>query len=55
MRTLVKRIMAFIDRIFRAICRIFPERFRVGFIERFHRLWTYGFFGCIHTAIDYGL
>ncbi len=55
MRTLVKRIMAFIDRVLRAICRIFPERFRVGFIERFHRLWTYGFFGCINTAIDYGL
>ncbi len=55
MRTLVKRIMSFFDRIFRAICGIFPERFRVGFIERFHRLWTYGFFGCINTAIDYGL
>ena len=55
MRTAVKKIMAFIDRIFRVICRIFPRAFRECVIERFHRLWTYGFFGCINTAIDYGL
>ena len=55
MRKLVKTVMGFIDRILRAICKIFPRFFREGFIERFHRLWTYGFFGCINTAIDYGL
>ena len=55
MRSLVKKIMAAIDRVFQVICRIFPQKFREGFIVRFHRLWTYGFFGCINTAIDYGL
>ena len=55
MRAAVKRIMAFIDRVFKVICRIFPRFFREGVVVRFHRLWTYGFFGCINTAIDYGL
>ena len=55
MRKFVKTVMGGIDRFFRWICGIFPEKFRTGFIERFHRLWTYGFFGCINTAIDYGL
>ncbi len=55
MRAAVKTIMAFFDRIFRCICRFFPRCIREGFIVRFHRLWTYGFFGCINTAIDYGL
>ena len=55
MRKLVKIIMGAIDRIFRWICKIFPRVIREGFIERFHRLWTYGFFGCINTAIDYGV
>ena len=55
MRAAVKTIMAFFDRIFRCICRIFPRCIREGFIVRFHRLWTYGFFGCINTAIDYGI
>ena len=47
--------MGAIDRVFRWICKLFPRVIREGFIERFHRLWTYGFFGCINTAIDYGL
>ena len=47
--------MGVIDRVFRWICRIFPRVIREGFIERYHRLWTYGFFGCINTAIDYGV
>ena len=47
--------MAAVDRVFRFICRIFPKTIREGFIVRFHRLWTYGFFGCINTAVDYGL
>ena len=47
--------MGFIDRILQSICRIFPKAIREGFIVRYHRLWTYGFFGCINTAIDYGL
>ena len=55
MRKFVKTVMAFIDRILRAICRIFPRAIREGFIERYHRLWTYGFFGLINTAIDYGV
>ncbi len=55
MRKFVKTVMGGIDRFFRWICGIFPKKFRTGFIERFHRLWTYGFFGCINTAIDYGL
>ena len=55
MRKFVKTVMAFIDRVFRAICSIFPRCIREGFIIRFHRLWTYGFFGCIDTAIDYGI
>ena len=55
MRAAVKKIMAFVDRIFQCICRIFPKAFREGFIERFHQLWTYGFFGCINTVVDYGL
>ena len=55
MRKLVKTIMGAIDRVFRWICKLFPRVIREGFIERFHRLWTYGFFGCINTAIDYGL
>ena len=55
MRKFVKTVMGGIDRFFRWICGIFPQKLRTGFIERFHRLWTYGFFGCINTAIDYGL
>ena len=55
MRNLVKIIMGGIDRLFQWICKIFPKVIREGFIVRFHRLWTYGFFGCINTAIDYGL
>ena len=55
MRKTVKAVMGAIDRFFRWICRIFPQTLREGFIERFHRLWTYGFFGCINTVIDYGL
>jgi len=55
MRKLVKTIMGALDRLFQWICRIFPRALREGFIIRFHRLWTYGFFGCINTAIDYGL
>jgi len=55
MRKFVKTIMGAIDRVLRAICKIFPRGIREGFIERYHRLWTYGFFGCINTAIDYGL
>ena len=55
MRKLVKTIMGGIDRFFRWICKIFPRVIREGFIERYHRLWTYGFFGCINTAIDYGV
>ena len=47
--------MSALDRLFRWICRIFPRSLREGFIERWHRLWTYGFFGCINTAIDYGV
>ena len=47
--------MGAVDRFFRRICGIFPGCIREGVIERFHRLWTYGFFGCINTAIDYGL
>ena len=55
MRKFVKTVMGFIDRILRAICKIFPRVIREGFIERYHRLWTYGFFGFINTAIDYGV
>jgi len=55
MRKAVKAIMGFIDKILQFICRIFPRFFREGVVIRFHRLWTYGFFGCINTAIDYGL
>ena len=55
MRKLVKTIMGAIDRVFRWICKLFPRVIREGFIERFHRLWTYGFFGCINTAIDFGI
>jgi putative flippase GtrA len=55
MRKTVKTIMGVIDRFFRWICGIFPRVIREGFIERYHRLWTYGFFGCINTAIDYGV
>ena len=55
MRKTVKAIMGVIDRFFRWICKIFPRAIREGFIERYHRLWTYGFFGCINTAIDYGV
>ena len=55
MRNIVKAVMGAIDRVLRWICKIFPRVIREGFIERYHRLWTYGFFGCINTAIDYGL
>ena len=55
MRKLVKTIMGAIDRLLQWICKIFPRVIREGFIIRFHRLWTYGFFGCINTAIDYGV
>ena len=55
MRKLVKKIMRFIDGILRAVCRIFPRSFREGVVVRFHRLWTYCFFGCINTAIDFGV
>ncbi len=47
--------MSAIDRLFRWICGFFPRSLREGFIERWHRLWTYGFFGCINTAIDFGV
>ena len=47
--------MAVIDRFFRFICRFFPRFFREGVVIKYHRLWTYGFFGCINTAIDYGV
>jgi len=55
MRAFVKKIMAFFDRVLRCVCRIFPRVIREDIIVRFHRLWTYGFFGCINTAIDFGL
>lgn len=55
MRKFVKSVMAFIDRILQAVCSIFPRAIREGFIVRYHRLWTYGFFGLINTAIDYGV
>ncbi len=55
MRRLVKLIMGAVDRFFIVICGIFPKCILEGVIKRFHRLWTYGFFGCINTAIDYGL
>ena len=55
MRKIVKSIMGGIDRLLRRICGIFPKSIREGFIERYHRLWTYGFFGCINTAIDFAL
>lgn len=55
MRKFVKTIMGAIDRVLQSICKIFPRGIREGFIIRYHRLWTYGFFGCINTAIDYGL
>jgi putative flippase GtrA len=55
MRKFVKTVMGFIDRILQAICSIFPRAIREGFIIRYHRLWTYGFFGLINTAIDYGV
>ncbi len=55
MRKSLKTVMACIDRILRAACSALPRTFREGVIIRFHRLWTYGFFGCINTAIDYGL
>ena len=55
MRKAVKTIMAVIDKVFRFLCRIFPRFLREGFIVKYHRLWTYGFFGCINTAIDYGV
>ena len=55
MRIFVKTVMGFIDRILQAICSIFPRAIREGFIIRYHRLWTYGFFGLINTAIDYGV
>ena len=55
MRNIVNAVMGAIDRVLRWICKIFPRVIREGFIERYHRLWTYGFFGCINTAIDYGL
>ena len=56
MRNTVKAVMGFIDRILRRICGIiFPRVIRERFVERYHRLWTYGFFGCINTVIDYGL
>ena len=55
MRKFVKTVMGAIDKVFQVICRIFPKVIREGIIVRFHRLWTYGFFGCINTAIDYGL
>ncbi len=55
MRKSLKTVMACIDRILRAACSALPRTFREGVIIRFHRLWTYGFFGCINTAIDYGV
>ena len=55
MRKFVKTVMGALDKVFQFICRIFPKVIREGFIMRFHRLWTYGFFGCINTAIDYGI
>ena len=55
MRIFVKTVMGFIDRILQAICSIFPRAIREGFIIRYHRLWTYGFFGLINTAVDYGV
>ena len=55
MRKAVKTIMGLIDRLLRWICGIFPRVIREGFIVRYHRLWTYGFFGVINTLIDYGI
>ena len=55
MRNAVRAIMGFIDKILQFICRIFPRFFLEGVVIRFHRLWTYGFFGFINTGIDYGL
>jgi len=55
MRKTVKKIMGAFDRLFQWICKFFPERFREGIVIRYHRLWTYSFFGCINTVIDYGL
>jgi len=52
MRDFIRRTFGWIDRVFQAICRIFPNPL-VELIERYHRMLTYGFMGVINTAVDF--
>ena len=50
----IRKLLNFIDRLFQAICGILPEPL-LSLIRRYHRMLTYGFMGCINTAVDFAV
>ena len=48
---LIRKIYGAIDRLFQAICRIFPKPLQ-RLVERMHRMLTYGFMGCVNTGVQ---
>lgn len=52
MKVFTQKILSKIDTFLQYICRMFPERLLL-LIKRYHRMLTYGFMGCINTAVDF--
>ena len=48
----IRKLMGWIDRLLQAICRILPKPL-LDLVVRWHRMLTYGFMGCINTAVDF--
>ena len=48
---LIRKIYHAIDRALQAVCGILPEPL-LRLVKRLHRMLTYGFMGCINTAIQ---
>ena len=48
----IRILLNFIDRLFQIICGILPTPL-LTLIKRYHRMLTYGFMGCINTAVEF--
>ena len=48
----IRKLLDFVDHVFRIICGILPKPL-LTLIKRYHRMLTYGFMGCINTAVDF--
>ena len=48
----IRKLYGQIDRLLQAACRILPKPL-LDLVVRWHRMLTYGFMGCINTAVDF--